>query len=89
MVDLVLAGDGAYWRKRVEMTGPPPAGQELVLVAAPEVVGVVVGSATPFDDEEGRVASVLLRAAPSGSPADRRAGLRRDGWSCLLQPDLL
>ena len=88
IIDLVLAGDGAYWRKRVEMTGPPPAGEELVLVAAPEVVGVVVGSATPFDDDEGRVASVLLRAAPARSPADRSDGLRRDGWSCLLQPGL-
>jgi hypothetical protein len=83
IVDLVLAGDGAYWRKRVEMSRPPPPGQALVLVAAPEVVGVVVGSATPFDDD-GSVASVLLRAAPAEAPADRRDGLRRDGWSCLL-----
>lgn len=83
LVDLILAGDGSYWRKRVEMSDTPPPGQRLVLVAAPEVVGVVVGTATPFDDD-GSVASVLLRAAPAGSPASRRDGLRREGWLSLL-----
>lgn len=83
IVDLVLAGDGTYWRKRVEMPAAPPRGVEVVLVAAPEVVGVVVGSATPFEDD-GSVASVLLRAAPAPSPAVRRDGLRRAGWSTLL-----
>lgn len=83
IVDLVLAGDGSYWRKRVEMSDTPSPGQRLVLVAAPEVVGVVVGTATPFDDD-GSEASVLLRAAPTGSPAISRDGLRREGWLSLL-----
>lgn len=83
LVDLVLAGDGSYWRKRVELAATPPDGQALVLVSAPEVVGVVVGSAAPFGDD-GSVASVLLRAAPSPSPHDQRAGLHRAGWRPLL-----
>ncbi|HEU0104271.1 MAG TPA: hypothetical protein VFR07_18320 [Mycobacteriales bacterium] len=83
LVDLVLAGNGAYWRKRVEMSRPPPRGQSVVLLEAPVLVGVVVGSATPFDGD-GNVASVLLRAAPEGPPAALQAGLRRDGWRPLL-----
>lgn len=84
LVDLVLSGGLGYWRKRVEMASTPPAGQSVLLVTAPEVVGVVVGSATPLGDDDGSVASVLLRAAHDGSPAARRDGLRRDGWSPLL-----
>lgn len=83
MVDLVLAGDGTYWRKRVELPAAPPAGESVVLVVAPEVVGVVVGSATPFVDD-GSVASVLLRGAAAPFPPSYRDVLRREGWSPLL-----
>lgn len=81
LVDLVLSADASYWRKRVELAATPPAGQQLVV--APEVVGVVVGSATPFEDD-GTVAAVLLRASPAASPPARRAGLREAGWASLL-----
>lgn len=78
LVDLVLAVNGSYWRKRVDLPAAPPAGGSLVLLAAPELVGVVVGTATSADDDDGRV-SVLLRSAPAPAPT-----LHRDGWRQLL-----
>lgn len=84
LVDLVLSGDGDYWRKRVELDAPPPRGELVVLASGPEVVGIVVGSSTPFEDD-GTVASVLLRAEPAASLPDRRTGLRRAGWLPLLE----
>jgi len=83
LIDLVLAGDGAYWRKRVELSATPPRGETLVLVTGPEVVGVVVGCATPVDGD-GTVASVLLRASTSLARPEPRDGLRREGWRPLL-----
>lgn len=82
LIDLVLAEGGSYWRKRVELPATPPRGQVVLLGAAPEVVGVVVGSATPFEDD-GTVAAVLLRAEPAAR-GERRTGLQRDGWRPLL-----
>lgn len=86
LVDLVLTGDGSYWRKRVQLAAAPPRGEQLVLLRAPDVIGVVVGSATPFEDD-GTVAAVLLRVAPTGNPLtalDRGDGLREAGWSLLI-----
>ena len=80
-VDLVLAGAGTYWRKRVELGAPPAAGAEVVVVRRPSVVGVVVGSSTPFDDD-GSVAAVLLRTGVA--PGDVSEGLHREGWRPLL-----
>lgn len=82
----MLAGQGSYWRKRVELVAPPPRGEQIVLLQTPDLVGVVVGSATPFEDD-GTVAAVLLRVTPTGNPStalDRRDGLREAGWSPLI-----
>lgn len=83
LVDLVLSSDRTYWRKRINLVAVPRTGETAVLVAAPEVIGVVVGSATPFADD-GSVASVLLRAAPAPTPVAHRASPRREGWNPLL-----
>ncbi len=86
LVDLVLAGHGSYWRKRVELAATPPRGEQLVLLRTPDLVGVVVGSATPFEDD-GTVAAVLLRVEQTVHPStgpDRRDGLRRAGWRPLI-----
>lgn len=82
-VDLVLHGAGTYWRKRVELSAPPGPGEEVAVGHPGDAYGVVVGGSTPFEDD-GTVASVLLRARAGPVPAALGDQLRRNGWHPLL-----